>query len=103
MKQGPPFRMSTEAPEFALLKPALKALVRRIGNTEEHAITSASGTPGKGWRELHDEGWVKIHEDRACGYTVAFTLSGWEWWCRQCDAEEGKPLQELFFSEDPTT
>ena len=57
---------STEAPEFSLLKPALKALVRRIGNIEEHTITSASGTPGKGWRELHDEGWVKIHEDRAC-------------------------------------
>lgn len=86
-----------EAPEFAQLEPALKALVRRIGNTEAHEITSESGVPGKGWLALEDAGWVKIRDDRVSGYTVAFNLHGWTCWCRQCDAEEGNALQAFDF------
>lgn len=87
----------SEAPEFAALGGPSKRLVRRIGGTEDHRITAASGTPGKGWVALEDAGWVRIRDDRIGGYEVSFTLSGWEWWCRQCDAEEGRPLQETIF------
>lgn len=86
-----------EAPEFAALDPSLKALVRRIGNTETHEIVSASGSPGKGWLALEDAGWVKIRDDMVAGYAVAFNLHGWECWCRQCDAEDGEPLHEFEF------
>ncbi len=81
-----------EAPEFARLDPALKALVRRIGTTEAHEIVSESGIPGKGWLALEDAGWVKIRNNRVAGYAVAFNLHGWENWCRQCDAEDGTPI-----------
>ena len=85
-----------EAPEYALLTPAAKRLVQKLGTTEDHKIVSAEGTPGKGWTGLEDEGWVKVRTD-LIGYEVSFTLSGWERWCRQCDAEEGLPLQPIEF------
>lgn len=86
-----------EAPEFAKLEPSSKALVRRIGNSESHEIVSESGTPGKGWTALENAGWIKIRDGRVEGYTIAFNLHGWECWCRQCDAEEGQPLQPIQF------
>lgn len=89
-----------EAPEFARLDAASKTLVRRIGATDAHQIEAANGVAGKGWRSLEDAGWVKIRDHDIGGYVVAFNLSGWEWWCRQCDAEEGNPLQPLEFSDE---
>ncbi len=96
--------ISKEAPEFARLKPALKRLVRRIGEVEDQRIESESGAPGKGWSALDDEGWINIRERDGSsyggnreGYVVTFNLYGWECWCRQCDAEEGRPLTEFFF------
>lgn len=86
-----------EAPEYALLTAASKRLVRRIGETGDHRIVSASGEPGAGWRLLEDQGWVKLRIIGIGGYEVQFTLSGWERWCRQCDAEDGSPLQPIEF------
>ena len=86
-----------EAPEFALLNAAGKRLVRRLGMTDNHSIVSQSGEAGSGWLALEDTGWVKIATSRIGGYEIGFTLSGWERWCRQCDAEEGKPLQAIEF------
>lgn len=90
--------MAAEAPEFALLSPASKALVRRLGCIENQEIAAETGAPGKGWCTLEDEGWVRIRRRFFGGYVVHFTLSGWEFWCRQCDAEEGRPLQEIMFA-----
>jgi hypothetical protein len=82
-----------EAPEFALLKPSSKALVRKLGCTEDHTISSEEGLIGKGWRDVEDMGWVTIrNHDRygmSGGYTILFNLTGWERWCRQVDVEEG--------------
>jgi len=86
-----------EAPEFARLDAAGKRLVRRLGDTEDHQIVSETGVPGVGWTSLEDAGWVKFTTSRIGGYVVGFTLAGWESWCRQCDAEDGSPLQERFF------
>lgn len=85
-------------PEFDLLKASHKALVRKLGNTEDHTIVVQEGTAGKGWNDLNDLGWIRIREDLS-GYAVQFTLTGWEWWCRQVDAEEGVPLQALAFTD----
>ena len=87
-----------EAPEFAGLSPAGKRLIRKIGETSDHEIISESGSPGKGWLDLENTGWVRIQKKLHEGYRVAFTLSGWEWWCRQCDIEEGQELTPLQFS-----
>lgn len=89
-----------EAPEFGALDAASKRLVRKIGKTEDHRIVSASGSPGKGWLVLEDAGWIRIQDDRIGGYEISFTLSGWERWCRQCDAEDGLPLQTLQFEQE---
>lgn len=87
-----------EAPEFALLAGPSKRLVRKLGDTPDHQIVADTGTAGAGWSALEDAGWINIRSGRLGGYTVSFTLSGWEFWCRQCDAEEGAPLQPLEFS-----
>lgn len=87
-----------DAPEYASLSPAGKRLVRKIGETSEHMITSESGSAGKAWLDLENQGWVRIRENFHEGYSVSFTLSGWEWWCRQCDAEEGREMTPLQFS-----
>ena len=88
-----------EAPEFALLKPSTKALIRKLGNTEEHEIRSIEGRVGKGWLDAENMGWVFIREDNryfnAGGYTISFTLTGWERWCRQVDVEEGMDPADL--------
>lgn len=86
-----------EAPEYGALDAAGKRLVRRIGMTEDHRIDAVAGEAGPGWRALEDAGWIRITDRRIGGYSVGFTLSGWEWWCRQCDAEEGRSLQEITF------
>lgn len=86
-------KKAPEAPEFALLKPATKALIRKLGNTPDHTITSAEGRVGKGWIDAENMGWVTIREaDRyfnSGGYTITFNLTGWERWCRQVDVDEG--------------
>jgi hypothetical protein len=87
----------SEAPEFALLDAAGKRLVRRLGMTDNHLITAANGVPGAGWNSLEDCGWIRMTTFRIGGYEIGFTLSGWEWWCRQCDAEDGMPLQDTIF------
>jgi hypothetical protein len=87
-----------EAPEFALLSPASKRLVRKLGELRDQEIKAETGEAGRGWCALEDEGWVKIRRGHYGGYIVNFTLSGWECWCRQCDAEEGRPLQPLEFT-----
>lgn len=88
-----------EAPEFALLKPSTKALIRKLGNTPDHSITSEEGRVGKGWLDADDMGWLKITEhDRygmSGGYTIAFNLTGWERWCRQVDVEDGMDPDDL--------
>lgn len=88
-----------EAPEFALLKPSTKALIRKLGNTPDHTIRSEEGTVGKGWLDADDMGWIKIvHHDRygmSGGYTISFNLTGWERWCRQVDVEDGMDPADL--------
>lgn len=78
-----------ETPEFSRLTPASKALVRRIGGSDDHEIRSGSGEPGRGWIALEDDGWITIRRNRMGGYAVSFTLGGWERWVRQCDVEDG--------------
>lgn len=89
--------MSVNAPEFDLLSGPSKRLVRKLGMTEEHLIVADSGEAGTGWLTLEDLGWVRITDSNIQGYAIGFTLSGWERWCRQCDAEDGEPLQPLEF------
>lgn len=85
-----------EAPSFAILTAAQKGLVRKLGCTEDHEIVSESGQPGKGWLSLMDAGWVRVFGDgHFGGYTVRFTLNGWERWCQQVDVEEGIEPSEL--------
>jgi hypothetical protein len=88
-----------EAPEFALLQPSTKALIRKIGNTQDHMITSEEGKVGKGWLDAEDMGWVSIRiHDRygmSGGYTISFNLTGWERWCRQVDVEDGMNPADL--------
>lgn len=84
-----------EAPEFALLKPSTKALIRKLGNTPDHTIKVESGVPGKGWLDAEDMGWVRVNARFSLGYTVLFTLTGWERWCRQVDVEEGMDPADL--------
>ena len=84
-----------EAPEFALLSPASKSLVRKVGETRDHEIKTETGEPGKGWTTLEDEGWIRIRRNPYGGYVINFTLSGWERWGRQSDAEDGRPLEPL--------
>lgn len=95
-----------EAPEYAKLSAASKTLVRKLGMIEEQQITSETGVVGKGWLTLENEGWVRIRSltSDGLGYVVGFTLSGWEYWARQCDAEDGSELQPLMYGaceEDP--
>lgn len=82
-----------EAPEFALLKPSTKALIRKLGNTPDHTIISEEGIVGKGWIDAENMGWIKIknrdYYGMSGGYTITFNLTGWERWCRQVDVEEG--------------
>lgn len=82
-----------EAPEYALLKPSTKALIRKLGNTESHEISSLEGKIGSGWLDAENMGWVTIREANryfgAGGYTITFNLTGWERWCRQVDVENG--------------
>ena len=85
-----------EAPEFAMLKSSTKALIRKLGNTPEHEITSPEGTPGKGWADAENMGWVRIKDASFFGgYKVVFTLNGWERWCRQVDVEDGMDPVDL--------
>ena len=84
-----------EAPEFALLKPSTKALIRKLGNTPNHEITSQEGSVGKGWLDAENMGWVKIRSDFFGGYQINFNLTGWERWCRQVDVEEGMDPADL--------
>jgi hypothetical protein len=86
-----------EAPEYALLSAASKRLVRKLGLIPEQRISSETGTVGKGWTTLENEGWVRISNDQFGGYEIGFTLSGWEYWARQCDAEDGRPLTKLMY------
>ena len=88
-----------EAPEFALLKPSTKALIRKLGNTESHEIKSSEGTVGKGWIDAENMGWITIRDANRYfgmgGYTISFNLTGWERWCRQVDVEEGMNPADL--------
>jgi hypothetical protein len=84
-----------EAPEFALLKPSTKALIRKLGNTPDHEIKVESGNVGKGWYDAEDMGWVSIKTGFYGGYTIKFNLTGWERWCRQVDVEEGMDPADL--------
>jgi hypothetical protein len=86
---------AVEAPEFALLKPSTKALIRKLGNTPKHEIKSLEGSVGKGWLDAEDKGWVKISSEPWGGYTINFNLSGWERWCRQVDVEDGMDPADL--------
>ena len=95
-----------DAPEFAKLSAASKRLVRKLGMIPEQQITSETGVVGPGWITLENEGWVRIRSltSDGLGYVVGFTLSGWEYWARQCDAEDGRELQPLMYGaceEDP--
>lgn len=83
MRKRPP----PGAPKFAGLPPSGKRLVRKLGGTPEHCIRVPEGNPGQGWESLYSEGWIRIAE-RGAGYTIQFTLDGWEWWCEQVDIEE---------------
>lgn len=78
-----------EAPEFALLKPSTKALIRKLGNTPDHEIHAEQGSVGKGWLDAENMGWVKIRSGFYGGYTINFNLTGWERWGRQVDVEDG--------------
>ena len=85
-----------EAPEFALLKGSTKALIRKLGNTPDHEVVALEGQPGKGWTDAENMGWVRIKGDSFFGgYTVMFTLNGWERGCRQVDVEEGMDPKDL--------
>lgn len=87
-----------EAPSYSALTGAQKALIRKLGSSEDHTLVSASGTPGKGWLALELEGWVHIREQGFYGgYTIVFTLRGWERWCQQVDVEDGLPPSPLVF------
>lgn len=71
------------------LSASSKRLIRKLGETPEHKIVSESGKPGKGWEELYQLGWVRIRdEDYFGGYTVTFTLDGWDAWGAQVDLED---------------
>lgn len=91
--------VAPEAPEFALLKPSTKALIRKLGNTPDHQIRSLEGRVGKGWIDAENMGWVTIREDNryfnAGGYTISFNLTGWERWCRQVDVEDSMDPADL--------
>lgn len=89
--------MTKLAPEFGLLSGPQRALVRKIGTTPDHRLTAENGAPGKGWLSLEDAGWIRITQKDIGGYTIGFTLNGWERWCRQVDAEDGRELQPLEF------
>lgn len=88
-----------EAPEFALLKPSTKALIRKLGNTENHEIVSEEGIVGKGWIDAENMGWIKItnrdYYGMSGGYKINFNLTGWERWSRQCDVEDGTDPADL--------
>lgn len=92
-------KKAPEAPEFALLKASTKALIRKIGNTPDHTIKSHDGRVGKGWEDACEMGWVFIRDAEryfgSGGYTITFTLTGWERWCRQVDVEDGMDPADL--------
>jgi hypothetical protein len=87
--------VAREAPEFALLKPSTKALIRKLGNTPDHEIKAESGSVGKGWIDAENMGWVKIRVGHYGGYQINFNRTGWERWARQCDVEEGMDPADL--------
>jgi len=88
-------KKAPEAPEFALLKPSTKMLIRKLGNTPDHSISAECGTAGKGWMDAEGMGWVTIKNKMYGGYEVRFNLTGWERWCRQVDVEEGMDPADL--------
>lgn len=79
----------TESLDFKDLGASGKKLIRKLGETPEHKIVVQSGNPGKGWEDLYQKGWIRIRDESYFGgYTVVFTLDGWEAWGRQVDLEE---------------
>ena len=95
-----------DAPEFAGLSAASKRLVRKLGMIPEQQITSETGVVGPGWITLENEGWVRSRSvtSDGLGYVIGFTLAGWEYWARQCDAEDGVELTPLMYgASDPQT
>jgi len=93
-----------EAPEFAALPAASKRLVRKLGMIPEQQITSETGVIGPGWIALENEGWVRSRSLTSddLGYVIGFTLAGWEYWARQCDAEDGVELTPLMYGAHDT-